>query len=42
MEVFKKEGVFWIDYYVSGYRKRERIELDKQLAKTLLRKTSAE
>ena len=24
MGVFKKQGVYWIDYYVSGHRKRER------------------
>jgi hypothetical protein len=31
MGVFKKQGVYWIDYYVSGHRKRERIGLDKPL-----------
>jgi hypothetical protein len=25
MAVFKKQGVYWIDYYVNGHRKRERI-----------------
>ena len=25
MAVFKKQGVYWIDYYVNGQRKRERI-----------------
>lgn len=42
MGVFKKEGVFWIDYYVSGYRKRERIGLDKRRADTVLRKRKVE
>ena len=32
MCVFKKQGVYWIDYYVSSHRKRERIGLDKSLA----------
>jgi hypothetical protein len=32
MAVFKKQGVYWIDYYVSGRRKRERIGPDKRLA----------
>jgi hypothetical protein len=32
MAVFKKQGVYWIDYYVNGDRKRERISLDKQQA----------
>jgi hypothetical protein len=38
MGVFKKQGVYWIDYYVSGQRKRERISPDKRLAETVLRK----
>ena len=38
MAVFKKQGVYWIDYYVSGRRKRERIGPDKRLAETVLRK----
>jgi hypothetical protein len=29
--------VYWINYYVSGHRKRERIGLDKRLAKIMLR-----
>jgi hypothetical protein len=37
MGVFKKQGVYWIDYYVSGHRKRERIALYKRLAKIVLR-----
>jgi hypothetical protein len=36
MSVFKKQGVYWIDYYVNGYRKRERIGPDKRLAETVL------
>src|SRR6266850_6017592 len=38
MSVFKKQGVYWIDYYVSGRRKRERIGPDKRLAETVLKK----
>ena len=38
MAVFKKQGVYWIDYYVNGRRKRERIGPDKRLAETVLRK----
>jgi hypothetical protein len=38
MSVFKKQGVYWIDYYVNGRRKRERIGPDKRLAETVLRK----
>jgi hypothetical protein len=29
MAVFKKQGVYWIDYYMNGRRKRERIGPDK-------------
>ena len=42
MAVFKKQGVYWIDYYVNGQRKRERIGLDKRLAETVLRKRKVE
>jgi hypothetical protein len=38
MAVFKKQGACWIDYYVSGRRKRERIGPDKRLAETVLHK----
>lgn len=38
MSVFKKQGVYWIDYYVNGRRKRERIGPDKKLAETVLKK----
>jgi hypothetical protein len=37
MGVFKKQGVYWIDYYVSGHRKRERIGPGKKLAETVLK-----
>lgn len=42
MAVFKKQGVYWIDYYVNGHRKRERIGPDKRLAETVLRKCKVE
>jgi integrase len=42
MAVFKKQGVYWIDYYVNGHRKRERIGPDKRLAETVLRKRKVE
>jgi integrase len=42
MAVFKKQGVYWIDYYVNGRRKRERIGPDKRLAETVLRKRKVE
>jgi hypothetical protein len=29
MGVFRKQGVFWIDYYADGHHKCERIGLDK-------------
>jgi hypothetical protein len=38
----KKQGVYWIDYYVNGHRKRERIGPDKRLAETVLRKRKVE
>jgi len=28
MSAFKKQGVYWIDYYVNGHRKRERMRLN--------------
>jgi hypothetical protein len=37
MGVFKKQGAYWIDYYVNGHRKRERIGPDKRLADIVLR-----
>jgi hypothetical protein len=36
MSVFKKQGVYWIDDYVNGHRKRERITSDELLAETVL------
>jgi len=42
MAVFKKQGVYWIDYYVNGHRKRERISHDKRLAEIVLRRHHAE
>ena len=42
MAVFKKQGVYWVDYYVNGQRKRERIGPDKRLAETVLKKRKVE
>jgi hypothetical protein len=42
MAVFKKQGVYWIDYYVNGRRKRERIGPDKRLAEAVRRKRKVE
>jgi hypothetical protein len=42
MAVFKKQGVYWIDYYVGGHRKRERIGPDKKLAEVVLKKRKVE
>jgi integrase len=42
MSVFMKQGVYWIDYYVNGHRKRERIGPNKRLAETVLRKRKVE
>jgi hypothetical protein len=39
---FKKQGVYSIDFYVNGHRKRERIGPDKRLAETVLRKPKVE
>jgi integrase len=36
--VFRKQGVWWIDYYVNGQRRRERIGPDKKLAQVALKK----
>jgi hypothetical protein len=35
MGVFKKQGVYWLDYYVDGHRKRERVGPDKRLPETV-------
>jgi hypothetical protein len=42
MGVFKKQGVYWIDYDVSGHRMRERIGPDKRLAEAALQRYHAE
>ena len=42
MAVFKKQDIYWIDYYVHGRRKRERIGPDKRLAEVVLRKRQVE
>jgi hypothetical protein len=42
MGVFKKQGVYWIDDYLNGHRKRERIVPDKRLATAILLMPSAE
>ena len=42
MALFKKQGVYWIDYYVNGRRRRERIGPDKRLAETVLYKRKVE
>jgi hypothetical protein len=35
MAVFKKQGVYWIDNYVSGHRKRERVGPDMSPTETV-------
>jgi hypothetical protein len=40
--VFKKQGVYWIDYYVNGHRNRDPIGKDKRLDETIMRKRSIE
>jgi hypothetical protein len=42
MSVFKKHGIYCIDYCVQGHRERERIGPDKRLAETVLRKRKVE
>src|SRR5262247_4361825 len=42
MAVFKKQGVYWIDYYLNCQSKRERIGPDKRLAETVLKKRKVE
>jgi hypothetical protein len=34
--VFKKQGVYWIGYYVNGHGKREGIGPDKRLGEMVL------
>lgn len=40
--MFQKQGVWWIDYYVNGHRKRERIGPNKRLAETVWQKRKVE
>lgn len=42
MGVFQKQDAWWIDYYVDGRRKREKIGPDKKLAETVLAKRKVE
>jgi hypothetical protein len=42
MGMFKKQEVYWIDFYVNGHRKHERIGPDKRLDETILRKRKVE
>lgn len=42
MAVFNKQGIWWIDYYENGRRKRERIGPDKKLAEVVLKQRQAE
>jgi hypothetical protein len=42
MGVFRKQGIYWIDYYVNGHRKRERIGPHKRLAEMVLCKGKVE
>lgn len=42
MGVFKKQGVWWIDYYFRGQRKRERIGVDRKFAERVLGKRRVE
>ena len=42
MSVFKKQGGYWIDYYVNGHCKPEPIGPDKRLAEMVLRKRAGQ
>jgi hypothetical protein len=42
MSVFKKQEVYWIDYYVNGHRKRERIGPGTRLLEAVLGKCNLE
>jgi hypothetical protein len=42
MGVMLKNGSWWIDYYVQGRRKREKIGPSKSLAESVLRKRQVE
>ncbi len=42
MGVFRRNNDYWIDYYVSGQRRREKIGTSKALAETVLKKRKVE
>src|ERR1035437_5885075 len=42
MAIFRKQGVFWIDYYFQGKRKREKVGTSRSLAGKVLIKRQAE
>lgn len=42
MAIFKKQGVWWIDFYVCGKRKRERVGHSHKLAEEVLHKRKLE
>ena len=42
MAIFKKQGVWWVDYYAGGRRKRERVGSSYKLAQEVLHKRKAE
>lgn len=42
MGVFKKQGVWWVDFYALGRRKRERIGPDRKFAERVLAKRRVE
>ena len=42
MGVFRRQNVWWIDYYASGQRKRERVGPSHRLAENVLAKRKAE
>ena len=38
MGVYKRDGVYWIDYYISGSRKRKKVSSSKRQAERILSK----
>lgn len=42
MAIFKKQGVWWVDFYVCGKRKREKVGLSHKLAEEVLHKRKLE
>ncbi|MBI4057069.1 MAG: tyrosine-type recombinase/integrase [Elusimicrobia bacterium] len=42
MAIFEKQGVYWIDYYFQGRRKREKVGSSKKLAGEVLHKRKLE